>query len=102
MLDQIDKQQLVLTIIIMFIDSAIPRIGKGAISDTYVCVVVCIIPTAMPVKILPPRNSRELLEMKATAIPADARTMAIVITSFRPILSCDHPAASDPNIMPAL
>lgn len=68
----------------MLIDNAIPRIGKGVISDTKVWVPTIDAPSAKPTKILPPKYMAGVSEMYATAIPDEETTMHVRNIARRP------------------
>ncbi len=75
---------------------AIPRIGKGAISDTYFCPTVMAMPTANPVIIFPPRNWAGFSATKLRATPAAAVTAVNRNPNRQPNQSMVSAATRDP------
>lgn len=86
----------------VFTESAIPRIGRGATSDTYVCVQARMRPMAKPAKIFPPRNMAALFAANSTPTPAVEQSMVARKTKRRPKRSRSSPAVTDPAIVMTL
>lgn len=97
-----DKKVTALTSATVLIDRQIPRIGNGAISDTYVCVPTKDAPSAKPVTIFPPRYCAGVSAVKLTAIPTDAVRIHVRKMARRPSRSWMGPAAMEPTMVMTL
>jgi hypothetical protein len=86
----------------VFADKAMPRMGRGAVSETYVCVAVLMMPTASPAQILLARNCAGVAATHATATPAAAIAMPAANSTRRPSASCTQPAARAPSMLMTL
>ena len=83
-------------------DNAIPRIGKGAISDTNVCVPTMDAPSANPARIFAPKYMAGVSDAYAIAIAVEAITITIKKIARQPNQFWIGPAATDPTTVMTL